>query len=86
MGQDKWKIFLNNLDVKDTIFIITLISVDDPENQFLTLCSGTQQLAYFLLHYDRNKYEFAGAEELCPGNRMIWDYNEILMSIKKDTK
>ena len=81
---DKWKLFQKNLDIKDTIFVITLVSTDDPEVQHLTLCCGTQQLAFFLLHYDRNKYEFAGAEELCPGNRMIWDYNDILNIPKKD--
>lgn len=81
---DKWQALNKKLGEKDVLFIVHLVSVDDPEQVFMTICTGTQDLAFFLLHYNRSLYEFAGAEELCAGNRMIWDYNDILNLPKKE--
>ena len=77
---------MNELDTKDDVFLITVTSKDDPEEEFMTFVRGTNELAYFLLHYDRNVYEFSGAECFCPGNKMYWDYKELLCSAKGEKK
>lgn len=79
-----WKSFDKAKVQNDSIFIVHLISREDPDNMFMTLCSGTQDLALFLLHYDKSLYEFAGAEELCSGNKMIWNHKELLTINKKE--
>lgn len=70
----------------DDVFLITVCSVDDPENEFVTFCNGSNELAYFLLHYNKDIYHFCGAEAFCPGNRMFWNYKELLNDVKKGTK
>jgi len=77
---------MNDLDEKDDVFLITVCSVDDPEEEFMTFVKGTNELAYFLLHYNRELYEFCGAESFCPGSKMYWNYKELLNVTAKGEK
>jgi hypothetical protein len=72
MGRDE------DLQNKDDVFLVTVSSLDDPDEQFHTFVKGTNELAYFLLHYNRELYDFVNAEGFCPGNKMYWDFKELL--------
>jgi hypothetical protein len=68
---------LTNKDLGESnndVFIITVSSVDDKSNEFLTFVNGTDELAFFLTHYDRDLYDFVGVEMFCPCNKMFWNY------------
>jgi hypothetical protein len=69
---------MSDFDTKDEVFLITVVSTDDPENEYVTFVKGTNELAYFLLHYNKDLYEFTGAETFCPGSKMYWDFKELL--------
>lgn len=75
-----------NNNLTDDVFLITVASVDDPERQFLTFCNGSNELAYFLLHYNKSIYAFCGAEAFCPGNMLYWNYKDMLNEIPKKEK
>lgn len=68
-----------NLNYKDDVFIINLISKSDPEKETVTFVRGENELAYFLLHYNKELYEFVGSECFCPGNMLCWNYKELLV-------
>jgi len=62
----------------EDVFLVVVRSVDDPDVEFCTLVSGLRELANFLLHYDKDMYEFCSSEKLCDGNRMFWNHRELL--------
>ena len=74
------------LSEKSCVFLVHLASVDDPEVEFVTFCKGENELAMFLLHYNKDLYVFLGAEDFAPGNRVFWDYKELLNIPKKGEK
>jgi len=67
----------------DQVFLVTLGMQDDPEEQFITFCRGSNELAYFLLHFNTETYFFIGAEAFCPGNRVFWSTKDLLNEIPK---
>ncbi len=70
--------FENNLNYKDDVFIVTLVELADDEKECVTFIRGTNELAYFLLHYNKDKYDFVNAECFCPGAVLFWNYKELL--------
>jgi hypothetical protein len=70
----------------DSVFLVVLGSVEDPEVEFYTFVRGSNELARFLLHYNTDLYFFIGAEAFCQGNRLILDTKEFLNKVPKKEK
>jgi hypothetical protein len=62
----------------DDVFLITLNSVDDPELEYFTFVKGTNELAFFLLHYDKNRFLFSNAEGFAEGGKVFWNFRDVL--------
>lgn len=62
----------------DEIFLVIVGSVDDEGDEYAVFVRGTNELALFLLHYNKDLYVFKSAESFCPSNKIFWDYKELL--------
>jgi len=74
---------MDELNTKDDVFLVIVTSVHDPEREFITFVKGTNELAYFLIHYDKNLYEFRSAEEFYEGSSIYWNFKELLIPTNK---
>jgi hypothetical protein len=62
----------------EDVFLVMVCSVFDTDMEYCTFVHGTTELAQFLLNYDKEQYLFVHSEKICDGNKMYWNYRELL--------